>query len=151
MGQAVTVPAGSDALASRAARRRLVLASVVLGAWLAFLAHQVYWHANPVVVSVPQVLVAPLIVEGELRERPLRVLVERVWRGDVGLVGRELNLEGGMPPNTFGGGRYVLPLRPAGAGYRPEPVGGDGPVIYPADAHVRRQLERIIQPPSQAK
>jgi hypothetical protein len=150
MGRAVTESATIDVSASRRARRRLLLASVVLAGWLAFLAHQAYWHSNPVVVFVPQVLVAPLIVEGELHEQPLRVRVERVWRGDPVLVGRELELAGTPPADAARGGRYVLLLRPLGERFQLEPA-GDGQTVYPADDHVRRQLERILRPQSKGQ
>ena len=137
-------------------RRRLVLASLALVAWFGFLFYETLATANPVIVSRPQVLGAPLVVEGTLSADPPRLRVDRVWKGDPSLRGEELALDR-LPPSLDGADKvYVVPLEPAlREGYRIFGIPVESAFrghsraeerIYPATDSVRRQLENILTP-----
>jgi hypothetical protein len=69
-------------------RRLILILAVLLAAlWTAWLGYEAYVAADPIVVSRPQIMVAAIIVEGELGEPvaeaqdPRTVKVTRIYRG----------------------------------------------------------------------
>ncbi len=121
----------------RSPRVRLVLAALLFLAWTGWLAYQVARTADPIVVSRPQVLAAPVVVEANVTawgkglppEPREKVRVHEILRGQ-----ETLGLKQGepVPANlelivTFhnvqnqyrgwkGEGMYFLCLEPAGEG-----------------------------------
>lgn len=97
------------------AKRRLLLASVLAACWVGFLLYEVVTTANPVIVSRPQILSAPLIAEG-IVTAPTKLRVLTVHWGNRDLQGEEIILS---EPAPFPRGTSVLaPLEPHGDQYR---------------------------------
>ena len=158
----------------REARVRLALAAGLFLAWTGWLIYQAARTADPVVVSRPQVLAAPVIVEAQLRrandaDRPTQLVDLRdVLRGHeaLGLKPGErlpeklqLTVNFDDPHRGWRGeGLYYLCLEPADAGpyrlvrppfspgYDPRPEDEARlPLIYPVSASTRTQLEEALK------
>jgi hypothetical protein len=145
--------APTDARPGPRERAFLALALGATAVWFGFLAHQVWRYANPVVVSRPQLLVAPLVVEGRLLDGPARVVVERVWWGAdrFDVLGKELAIEEAKFPAHAAGELWIVPVAPTRreSSFRVQPiplpgVERDVPDIYPATDAVRRQVEQLL-------
>ena len=153
-------------------RRRLflVLASGLAVAWTAWLGYQALTTADPIVVSRPQIMAAPVVVVAELRgdADPRVARVIKVYRGQELLdlndgdqeKGKPITVRGlhGIPP-----GEFILPLQPteikaefevmrtppspgfAGGGRNAQPV---YPVTPSTELQVRealRQFQRALK------
>ncbi|MGL4464874.1 MAG: hypothetical protein ACRC1K_22210 [Planctomycetia bacterium] len=130
----------------------VVVASFVLAGWLAALGTLVFGLANPVLVSRPQLLVAPTVVAGRFDLEKKLTVLEVVWdsqglKPDTTL---DLVLPKDKTPPTDG--IYFVPLRPLPDGrwaiqQIPAEVGADEPPdsfrIYPVNDQVRRQFAEI--------
>lgn len=153
---------------------RLFVAVVLFTLWTAFMAYLAVKGKEVVLVSRPQMLVAPLVIEGEVSEdsgdiRSVRVI--KVFRG-----GKLLEHQAGPGeplPGTLrvlgfdhcrgwqGPGAYVLALQPArpraeapfALAAIPTSPGfplrhreeATRPLIYPATPSVRRQTEEALR------
>lgn len=130
---------------------RMKLMVLVLALWFAFLIHSVRTSANPVILSRPQLLSAPVIVSGRWLDDPPRIKVERVWWGDASFADAELAMVGPEPGRKEG--KLLVPLESAGEStYRvvrvpPEPgfhrIARD-PRVYRATDAVVEQLEGLL-------
>lgn len=153
------------------ARVRLVLAVLVCLAWTGWLLYEVARSADPIVVSRPQVMAAPVVVEANVDDRdggPARqVEIVRVLRGrdlvaQPGQGPKQLDVAFGVVRGWRGAGPYFLCLEPDGPGYRVaspplspgfNPKGDDAlPMIYPVTDSTRAQLAQALGrlgPPAQ--
>ncbi len=149
---------------------RLFVAVTLYVLWTAFIAYLALAGKEAVVVSRPQILAAPLVVEAEVAEESadLRsVRVVQVFRGRQ-LLDAVKQPDGEQPVLRVSGfdrsrgwkgpGRYVLPLQPDGEGafaLVPLPaspgfplhnrVEQTRPLIYPSTPSVRRQTEEAVR------
>src|SRR5262249_48723823 len=106
-------------------RRRLllILAIALAVAWTAWLAYQAYTTADPIVVSRPQVMAAPVVVVARLDDataNPCPAVITKVYRGENMLppdaeakqakilVRGPFSIRGQREQNP---GTYILPLR----------------------------------------
>lgn len=91
------------------------MASVLAACWVGFLLYEVVTTANPVIVSRPQLLSAPLVVEG-IVTAPTKLRVQTVHWGDTQLQGQEIVLTENVP---FPRGTSVIaPVEPQGKQFR---------------------------------
>lgn len=133
------------------------LALAALGGWTIFLTVQTIRTANPIVVSVPQILSSKYVVVGDRASSPDRFTARQVLRGEPLLSPKELSvidLESAI--RTAGDfSQYVLPLEPTGEGsYRVTAIPLDGVAravenprpIYPWNDAVKAQIERALTP-----
>jgi hypothetical protein len=144
-------------------RIRLGLAVLLFVAWTAWLVYQVMTTADPIVVSRPQIFLAPVVVEAQVpdaAEQDAEVTITHIYRGRDQLPGdRKIlvtNLRAAQldPRRWQGPGAYVLALRKNEGGATPqfEIVQTDHlpPTIYPlGDARrapsVRTQVDEAIR------
>lgn len=125
--------------------------------WIAVLSILTIRLANPEIVSRPQLLAAPLVVEGNLRHSPPRVQVTKVWWGSLDLADRELPLSGlqiseernvilAIQPAPAGGYRvFETPEDPAFARWDGQSAFANPAPIYSADDPlVKSQVESIL-------
>jgi hypothetical protein len=142
----------------------LVLALVLAVAWTAWLGYQAATVADPIVVSRPQILVAPVVVEAVVGSegggRPLQVV--KVYRGqetlglpagEVDPVGLEINVPelADEPPGNYllalqeelnQKGVFVLVPIPESPGFR---KGDRTPPIYLATPSTRFQVRETLR------
>jgi hypothetical protein len=150
-------------------RRRwfLILAVGLAVAWTAWLGYQAWTTADPVVVSRPQVMVAPLVVEADLaadHSNPRGATIRQIYRGDgvrgLAAEGQSIRVR---DVADLAAGAYILALRdtdiageyavvavPGSAGFA---RGARRTPVYPATESTRvqtrealRQFQRIMQP-----
>jgi hypothetical protein len=156
------------------ARVRLILAVGLAALWTGWLAYEAWTAGRPVVVSHPQLLLAPVVVEAEVGpgEGPSReVKVVAVYRGQSllgvpgdthetnGPVVRVTNL--GEAAGLAGPGRYILALYQEGDGAKatyevvpipaspgfPALAHGPRAVVYPVTASTRLQVGQALRGP----
>lgn len=138
------MPAASD-------KRRFLLASVCAVAWIGFLLAQVLTTANPILLSRPQILSAPLIVEGQL-VKSSAFQVQKVWWGDPKFEGQQLELNPPLSIPTEA--PLIAPLRSAdqgktfavaaaSTGFARLPDASETRV-YPATEQARQQLQQLL-------
>ncbi|MFO0946603.1 MAG: hypothetical protein U1D30_11750 [Planctomycetota bacterium] len=89
----------SDSLASGVNQRLTPMVWVLIAllatvGWIAVLSFVTLRYSNPEIVSRPQLLAAPIVVEGRLLPSPPRLQVTRVWKGASELAKQELALAG---------------------------------------------------------
>jgi len=161
-------PGASPAAGQRRRQVRLVLALCLYALWTLLMAAVVVSRQETVLVSRPQLLVAPLVVEAEVAAVGERVRVQpsRVWRGQELVsakepgTGAEVTIIGlDQVQGWRGSGVYVLALQPASvpAAYEVVPI-PDSPgfsgrdvlhrplrVIYPATPPVQRQVREALE------
>lgn len=149
---------------------RLFVAITLYVLWTAFIAYLALGGKEAVVVSRPQMLAAPLVVEADVSEsagdvRPVRIV--RVYRGQQMLSGLARPNEERLSVRVSGfeqargwqgPGTYILALQrghedsfalvplPMSPGF-PPPGRADQmrPLIYPATPSVRRQTEEAVR------
>lgn len=157
-------------------RQRLLLfaAGAVFALWTAWLAFEAATTTNVIIVSRPQLLIAPIVIEGEVRARgadECDVTVKHIYRGKEQLDKGDGNKPGLRTITVAGldkarGWRgpndYLLALQPdqdvkrerfapvpipISPGFRPPP-GSDlsAPAIYPATESTRYQVRAILGP-----
>lgn len=145
----------------------LVLACVLFGGWLGYLAFLAKTVSNPVVLSRPQFLVATLVIKAHIDDPKSKqaVVKEVYWTRDAirppaaGSTITVANLDQCKDPHFawHGAGEYILPLQQTKQGVYavaevpPSPgfptVGGEGTArIYRDTAQTREQLERLKPP-----
>lgn len=138
--------------------------------WIAFLLYTALKTANPVIVSRPQVLAAPIVVEGQWQGAGEGLIVERVWRGEAALLGKQLAVEDfELAQGAGSADRLIVPLEPVGDDrFRVAPTRRiqkistkatptrpseeqvsvvDVEQVYPATAPVIRQFEELFGQP----
>ena len=151
MGRNLTASATPPSRSLGRNRRFLVLSAIGLGAWLAFLVYQVIWFSNPVLLARPQVLTAPIIVEGDVTADG-KFRVERDWWKASSLVGSELDVID-LPESTaqsgfivllekVGNERYRLWRAPNDPGF---PLSASPPVFYPRNRASLQQLAELLR------
>ena len=137
----------------RAARIRLIVASLALAGWLGFLGYLALGHPKPVVVSHSQLLAASNVVKAELgpvTQGPAKVRVIESFAGqptpDGAMVVTNLDqvrLPSGKPLTEAG--TYLLPLERTGF-EKFKVVGGSLSgearvlLVYPWNADIERQV-----------
>jgi hypothetical protein len=152
-------------------RLRLGVAAALFLAWTAWLVYQVATTANPIVVSRPQIFLAPVIIEAQVPEgmgSAREVTVTHVYRGHqfLGVAagaepppGLKLTIRyWGDVDNWKGAGNYILALqkspREQAGGYEllSIPFGGGVTApgaarltIYPVTASTRAQVEEALR------
>jgi hypothetical protein len=143
----------------------LILAVALAAAWTLWLGYQALTTADPIVVSRPQIMAAPVVVVAELDEpgsepRPARVT--KIYRGEdvLGVA------DGGQPQDlkiavqglkAVAAGSYILPLREAGPkgefevmpppsspGFAGRPR-SEKPAIYPATPSTELQVREVLR------
>jgi hypothetical protein len=146
-------------------RRRLflILAAVLAVAWTAWLGYQALTTADPIVVSRPQVMAAPVVVVAELTEPaadPRTARVTRIYRGD-DVLGAKENKPKALTIQVRGlqgvaSGLYILALResamgefevmplPLSPGFR-DILRGNKPPIYPATKSTELQVREALR------
>jgi hypothetical protein len=148
-----------------------IAAGVVFGLWTAWLAYEAATTTNVIIVSRPQLLMAPIVVEAEVpvgpagerevivkhiyrwekpptwdKVAPRKVLVSdlggaRGWRGPGAYI---LALQGGPDEQTQ---PYRLVPVPISPGFRPQPDSELAkPPMYPATDSTRYQVRAILGP-----
>jgi hypothetical protein len=140
----------------------LILAICLAVAWTAWLAYAAYTAGDPVVVSRPQILIAPIILEGaviRLADGGVAVQVNRIYRGQevLGIPAKDqpqgalqLRIEGlsadaagdvilPLRPSDVEPGAYALVPTPTGLGHRV----GHTP-YYPATESTRLQVQTLL-------
>ncbi len=143
-----------------ARRIGLVLAALLFAAWVGWLAYEAFTVGNPIVVSLPQIMRAPIVVDAEVRADGTAV-VKQVRRPGTAMIkpGDTLRISRVTEARYWSGpGTYILPLEENRAGFHevvlvvprrvpPEPP---YPAIYPllptTEAQVRQALENSVPP-----
>jgi hypothetical protein len=140
-------------------RARLVVSACLFVGWIGFLLYLVLQNQKMIVLSRPQLLVAPLCViadVGDVRGQPApQVTIERVvWAQGpaphpLEKIEVRFGADVGAKEGYAGAGKYILPLTPL--------LGASGPVyglvpipypvsdfrIYPVTRETEHQLEEI--------
>lgn len=150
---------------------RLTIAILLFAAWVGWLSYQVGTTANPIVVSRPQILLAPIVIEAQVAEGNgpgKEVTVTTVHRG-----GKLLPAEGKLIISNLGldqvrgwngPDHYILPLvrienkgemryevvpPPYSPGFHPQNPEPNPdrfkPAIYPVTASTRAQLQEALK------
>jgi hypothetical protein len=142
----------------------LIFALMLAVAWTAWLGYQAATSADPVVVSRPQILVAPVVVEAKIYDkngsRAVKVVRVYVGHGILGLDGAEresaeLHIDVpeladespgsyllALQENTFKKGEFQLVPTPTSPGYSAK---GQRPPIYPATESTRLQVLEALR------
>jgi len=148
----------------RRSRPFLIFALVLAVSWTAWLSYQAATSADPIVVSRPQILVAPVVVEAKLYDengaRKIKVVRVYVGQGILGMDGAqrepadmhiavpELDDEApgsyllALQESAFKKGEFQLVPTPASPGYSPK---GQRPPIYPATESTRLQVLEALR------
>lgn len=132
----------------------LMGASALLLGWWGFLAFTVVTSANPIVVSRPQCLTAPWIVEGTLLDGGGKLVVTEVFwplpgSNQPDWKNKELDLVliASLPSNQEG--RFLFPLRSADSQrFTIQPIPSDfaeGTPVYRATSATREQMRVLLQ------
>jgi hypothetical protein len=149
----------------RFARARLMVALLLLFAWVGYVAYQAMAFGRFPVVSHAQLLtsrldvIADVSMDDQGKPSPIVHVVEVHWpAGKKDLAGQELtvvNLPDPFVQGFAGAGRYILPLAPSDNGaYRiaglPRSPGFDQSAlfVYPDTPLTRQQLDKIPKPPT---
>jgi hypothetical protein len=124
----------------------LATSGVLLAGWVCFLTWQVVWYSNPIVVSRPQLLTAPIVAEGDLLADPPRLQVERVWWGELAPKTITLHMnQQDVAALLQDEHRFVVPLVEGKAEtYYIWRNGAGGRAVYPATAGVLKQVETVL-------
>lgn len=134
-------------------RRGLLFLSLgMLAAWWSFLGYEAITAANPVILSTPQIMTAPIVVGGHFLSNPPRIQVREVLWGDPGLNSKELRLVE-VVEHPVGEELRFYPLRPVGNRryqIQESPSGslsdaGSARLDYPADDQTRARLIELLK------
>ena len=150
----------------KAARLRLILASIAFLAWLAWLAMAVAQKGKPDILSRAQLTEATTIVVAEVTADPAglpiaNVKVAKMLKGTVPAVGETIRVDkltsAAVPGKGFpGAGTYLIPVvekdgqfiiagLPRSPGY--EVSAPERPAIYPWNDDTQKQLKKLgIEP-----
>jgi hypothetical protein len=141
---------------------RLLVAAAIFLVWVGWLIYEVVTTADPIVISRPQILIAPIIVEAEAKGDD-KIAITRIYRGAKApgiAVGQEVVVKKlDQARNWEGTGRsYVLALQsaepgqfqlvpvPVSSGFQPPPGSEyDKPPVYPIRSGNRSQLEAQLE------
>jgi len=142
----------------------LIAAGGLFALWTSWLAYEAATTTNVVIVSRPQILMAPIVVEAEIRALPgaqTEAIVGQVYRGGNQEIqpGKTLPVDlhgarGWQKPGLYilaldrdgdaHGSLFVVPI-PISPGFRPTPDSElSAPPIYPATESTRYQVRAIL-------
>jgi hypothetical protein len=141
---------------------RLVLATLLFGGWIGWLAYLVGTTTQPIVLSRPQLLVSTVDViarveaDGDRPSRDVQILEVR-WPKDQPSLARQSIVVTNLPQSVGwrGPGDYILPLIktddsyeiariPPSPGFAPSTMEGSASLrIYPRTPETERQLDGI--------
>lgn len=143
----------------------LFVAVVLFVGWTAFVAYLMLTTVNPIVVSRPQVYIAPIVVEAQVpdgQELARKVTVTRVYRGQrqLGIPETEEQPQNlvievnnlGEARGWRGAGEYILALQPYERKFDLVPI-PHSPGFPPSSRHLQRALPAIypVTPSTQAQ
>ena len=142
----------------KAARLRLLVATLLMSAWLGYLGYLALGHAKPVVVSRSQLLYASYFVKADLTfdagNKPVATIQIRETFGPNRVLAENIDVvnlgEVRLPNNkSLSAGTYFLPLGPAGPKqFRVvSALGNDAQtklVVYPWTPEVERQVRELV-------